>query len=137
MVRKTTLLLIGASITAQTSAWTGPNMKTKNFFLNKKALHKAAGATAAATFLAVSSMLPNAASAGTPDYFTGSYADPKHPACARLVAVEGDKVLVSGDDGIDGPSCIGGDGKPWKLVGTVVNDNEIFVDFSPKVSDHI
>eukprot|EP00591_Stephanopyxis_turris_P001039 CAMPEP_0195519460 /NCGR_PEP_ID=MMETSP0794_2-20130614/14842_1 /TAXON_ID=515487 /ORGANISM="Stephanopyxis turris, Strain CCMP 815" /LENGTH=102 /DNA_ID=CAMNT_0040648617 /DNA_START=185 /DNA_END=489 /DNA_ORIENTATION=+ len=72
-------------------------------------------------------------SAGVPNAeaaeFTGSYSDPKHPNCARLVAIEGDDALVSGLDG--NPGCPTGEGKPWKLIGSIDGDN-IFVDFSPK-----
>ena len=133
-VRNTTLLVFGACISAQASAWAGPNINMKNILPTQKAIHKVVGATAAASILAVSSMLPNPVNAASSDVFTGSYADPNHPSCARLVAVEGNTVLVSGDDGIPGPACIGGDGKPWKLVGSV-DKNEIFVDFSPKVGN--
>ena len=70
---------------------------------------------------------PNAATAID---FTGSYADPNHPGCARLISVENDnKALISGADG--NPGCPGGGGRPWKLVGKVDGD-KIFVDFSPK-----
>lgn len=63
--------------------------------------------------------------------FGGSYSDPNHPGCARLVAVEDDGVaLVSGADG--NPGCSGGDGRPWQLKGKVSGDDKIFIDFSPK-----
>ena len=37
--------------------------------------------------------------------------------------------LVSGTDGT--PGCVGGEGRPWNLKGSVDGDS-IFVDFSPK-----
>mmetsp|Transcript_540 Transcript_540/g.986 ORF Transcript_540/g.986 Transcript_540/m.986 type:complete len:131 (+) Transcript_540:399-791(+) len=68
--------------------------------------------------------------------FTGSYSDPNHPSCPRLIAMEGSTVIITGADG--NPGCVGGDGQPWKLIGKVDKEregaelNEIFVDFSPK-----
>ena len=63
--------------------------------------------------------------------FTGSYSDPNHPGCARLIAVEdGGVALVSGADG--NPGCSGGGGRPWRLQGKVSGDDRIFIDFSPK-----
>eukprot|EP00559_Dactyliosolen_fragilissimus_P008205 CAMPEP_0184855640 /NCGR_PEP_ID=MMETSP0580-20130426/819_1 /TAXON_ID=1118495 /ORGANISM="Dactyliosolen fragilissimus" /LENGTH=154 /DNA_ID=CAMNT_0027350203 /DNA_START=72 /DNA_END=536 /DNA_ORIENTATION=+ len=61
--------------------------------------------------------------------FTGSYSDPKHPNCPRLIAIEGSEAIITGADG--NPGCIGGEGRPWKLIGRVSGD-EIFVDFAPK-----
>merc|ERR1711865_1329392 len=61
--------------------------------------------------------------------FVGSYSDPNHPNCARLVAVEGTKALLSGADG--NPGCPTGEGRPWKLSGVIDGDN-ILVDFAPK-----
>merc|ERR1719263_464305 len=63
--------------------------------------------------------------------FTGSFSDPNHPGCPRLVSIEGNKALVSGADG--NPGCLTGNGTPWNLEGKVEGDN-IFIDFSPKGS---
>jgi hypothetical protein len=62
--------------------------------------------------------------------FTGDYADPIHPNCLRNVQVIGRMATVSGTDGT--PGCpADGSGRKWSLVGSVNND-KIFVDFSPK-----
>jgi len=63
--------------------------------------------------------------------FTGSYADPNHPNCQRVIQVSSaDGVVVSGTDGT--PGCpADGSGRAWKLSGKV-EDNTILVDFSPK-----
>ena len=135
MHRQSVLFLIANFLAFQATAWTAPREQKKLTFPSTDDMKKFAGAAAAASILGVTSMLASPVNAASPDLFTGSYADPNHPSCARLVAVEGDKVLVSGDDGISGPACIGGDGRPWQLVGSVVSQKEIFVDFSPKVSE--
>ena len=63
--------------------------------------------------------------------FSGSYADPKHPNCKRVIVEDSStSVVVSGTDGT--PGCPpDGSGNPWKLAGTVRED-KILVDFSPK-----
>lgn len=63
--------------------------------------------------------------------FSGSYTDPNHPNCQRVIAKDsGTSVIVSGTDG--SPSCPpDGSGTKWQLSGTVRND-KILVDFSPK-----
>ena len=70
--------------------------------------------------------------------FAGSYSDPKHPNCKRVIEVvasssaAGDKqVLLSGTDGT--PGCpADGSGKEWSLQGRIVDGSKILVDFSPK-----
>jgi hypothetical protein len=63
--------------------------------------------------------------------FSGNYADPKHPNCKRQINVLGSTAYVTGTDGT--PGCpADGSGQPWKLVGKVSGDENIFVDFSPK-----
>jgi hypothetical protein len=62
--------------------------------------------------------------------FAGSYADPNHPNCQRVVSVSGADATLTGTDG--NPGCPpDGSGKAWKLMGKV-DGNSIFVDFSPK-----
>jgi hypothetical protein len=62
--------------------------------------------------------------------FTGSYADPFHPNCQRIVRVNGVDAALQGTDG--SPGCPpDGTGAPWKLTGKV-DGSTIFVDFSPK-----
>lgn len=62
--------------------------------------------------------------------FSGSYADPNHPNCQRVIAVAGPDATLSGTDG--NPGCPpDGSGKAWKLLGKV-DGSTIFVDFSPK-----
>lgn len=62
--------------------------------------------------------------------FSGSYSDPFHPNCQRVVTVKGLDARISGTDG--NPGCPpDGSGRAWKLQGKVDN-NKILVDFSPK-----
>jgi hypothetical protein len=65
--------------------------------------------------------------------FAGSYADPFHPNCRRVIATVSSspgKVSVSGTDG--NPGCPpDGNGRAWQLEGTV-SGSTIVVDFSPK-----
>eukprot|EP00816_Leptocylindrus_hargravesii_P009661 CAMPEP_0196802326 /NCGR_PEP_ID=MMETSP1362-20130617/1953_1 /TAXON_ID=163516 /ORGANISM="Leptocylindrus danicus, Strain CCMP1856" /LENGTH=145 /DNA_ID=CAMNT_0042173587 /DNA_START=32 /DNA_END=466 /DNA_ORIENTATION=+ len=84
-----------------------------------------AAAFGVATATAATSTVPAAFAAD----FIGSYSDPNHPNCPRLVATEGDKAIISGADG--NPGCPTGDGRAWRLEGEIKGDN-IFVDFSPK-----
>ena len=124
--------IISLLTAAQTAAWSIQPQKTPTKH-NENIFQKTAASILVASTIALAS--PHVALAGTDDLFTGSYADPNHPKCARLVAVEeNNKVLVSGADGIESKSCIGGEGKPWFLVGKLSDDRkELFVDFSPKV----
>ncbi|KAL3804638.1 hypothetical protein HJC23_008453 [Cyclotella cryptica] len=96
---------------------------------NNSLMEKALTASALATTLLLSPLNAHAVD------FTGSYSDPKHLNCPRLIAMEGSKALITGADG--NPNCVGGEGNPWRLVGRIDeskgNDaDEIFVDFSPK-----
>lgn len=62
--------------------------------------------------------------------FSGSYADPFHPNCQRVILMEGSSAKLKGTDGT--PGCpADGSGRAWTLDGTVKGD-EIFVDFTPK-----
>ena len=93
----------------------------------------ARGASAAAFTASISSAV---LLGGGPDVagavdFTGSYSDPNHPGCARVIAVEdGGVARVSGADG--NPGCSGGEGRSWQLKGKIASDDKIFIDFSPK-----
>lgn len=83
---------------------------------------------AAASFSAALSTAPFIAHAAVD--FTGSYADPFHPNCQRVVTVQGAAATLSGTDG--NPGCpADGSGKAWKLTGNI-DGSTIFVDFSPK-----
>ncbi|CEG00785.1 Ribosomal protein S21 [Ostreococcus tauri] len=61
----------------------------------------------------------------------GTYADPKHPGCAREIFPNG---VVAGEDG--DPGCGDDDAavrRAWRVRGTIASDGEsVFVDFSPK-----
>ena len=61
----------------------------------------------------------------------GTYADPKHPGCAREIFQDG---VVAGEDG--DPGCGDDDAatrRPWRVRGTIASDDQsVFVDFSPK-----
>jgi hypothetical protein len=80
--------------------------------------------TATATLGLWSSPLPAAD-------WTGSYADPNHPNCQRVVQVAGSLASVSGTDGA--PACpADGSGRAWALEGKLISSNTILVDFTPK-----
>jgi len=128
MVRSTAFLL--ASIVMTTAAWGPMKLNSHNNKIHEDRVKNfvttiASAGVAATIVLGTAIGNPNIASATD---FTGSFSDPKHPSCTRLVAVEGTDALVSGTDGT--PRCEGGEGKPWKLIGNVDGD-KIFVDFSP------
>ena len=96
---------------------------------NNHIVEKAFAASALATTLLLSPLNAHAVD------FTGSYSDPKHPSCPRLIAMEGSTALITGADG--NPGCVGGEGNPWRLVGRIDETkgkdvDEIFVDFGPK-----
>ena len=64
--------------------------------------------------------------------FTGSYDDPNHPNCLRLISIPSDDGLayVNGTDG--NPGCPpDGSGLHWTLTGKIQGDT-ILVDVSPK-----
>lgn len=73
---------------------------------------------------------------GSSSFFAGSYSDPKHPNCKRVIEVvaDGKAVLLSGTDGT--PGCpADGSGKEWgPLQGRIIDGSstKILVDFSPK-----
>lgn len=100
------------SIIAAASAWVLP-----------KQLQQAAGAAAIVGALAISQP------AFAVD-FAGSFADPKHPNCQRVISADGPKAFIKGTDGT--PGCpADGSGREWKLTGKIDGES-IFVDFSPK-----
>merc|ERR1712071_157070 len=121
--------LIIALLAGTTHAWTSV---PKNSFIQeiKSSLENVAKGTVAIGVAAslTSAVIIGPSIANAAD-FTGSYSDPNHPNCARLVAIEGETALIMGADG--NPGCPTGEGRPWKLVGKASGDN-IFVDFSPK-----
>jgi len=116
-------LAVAISLFVQSNAWMSP---LQNKITPREIINQAAAVGAAATIAAASAFGPLAANAAD---FTGLYSDPKHPNCARLIAIEGTTALVSGVDG--NPGCPTGEGRAWKLIGKVSGD-EIYVDFSPK-----
>ena len=81
MIRKLTLFFIAASIATYAAAWIAPKEQQKITFPSSKDMKKFAEAAAAASFLGVSSLLTSPVNAASPDFFTGSYADPKQPSC--------------------------------------------------------
>lgn len=63
--------------------------------------------------------------------FSGSYADPNHPNCLRLIqVVDPPSAKITGTDGNPGCPPDGG-GTEWSLIGTI-EDDTILIDFSPK-----
>ena len=110
------IFLLAVAILAETAnAWT----------LNRADLQKAASAA----FVSAAIMVAPVAADAAP--FAGSYADPKHPNCKRVIEIgKGNTALVSGTDG--SPECpADGSGRVWNIEGKINND-EIFIDFSPK-----
>eukprot|EP01082_Thalassiosira_pseudonana_P010239 g9131.t1 g9131 contig35:103283-103977(+) len=87
----------------------------------------------AATALATSLLLPTTSVVNAID-FSGSYSDPGHPSCARVIKMEGSTAVISGVDGNPGCGVGSVQGAEWKLTGRVdeKDANEIFVDFSSK-----
>jgi hypothetical protein len=114
------------------SASSTENLATKQSN-RMKDWQKAAAAVAVSAALAASPMVANAA----PVNFAGSYSDPFHPNCQRVI-VKDDKAAASsiltirGTDG--NPGCPpDGSGTPWTLTGQVGSDGmSILVDFTPK-----
>ena len=111
--------IIGAFAMYSVSAWVFPTGKDVQ------------KAVSAAFAVAAISTTPFAAHAVD---LTGSYADPNHPNCLRIIADVKDSsssdIVLTGTDG--NPGCPpDGAGKTWKLVGKVEGSN-VFVDFSPK-----
>jgi hypothetical protein len=102
-----------------------------------KEWHKAAAAAAVSAVLVASPMAANAAS--TSADFAGSYSDPFHPNCQRVILKSDGKASTSSTlltiRGTDGnPGCPpDGSGTPWNLTGQVGTDGaSILVDFTPK-----
>ncbi|CAB9502888.1 expressed unknown protein [Seminavis robusta] len=94
--------------------------------LNKEALQRAASV---ASISAVIVAAPMGADAVVD--LAGSYSDPKHPNCLRVIEIKDKgRAAVSGTDGT--PGCPpDGSGRVWNLEGKV-NGNDILVDFTPK-----
>lgn len=113
------LCILTAFAATPAAAWTMP----------KPFLRKAASVATATTIIAGTVFGANAAAD-----FNGSYSDPFHPNCLRVVSVSKDpsssSATLTGTDG--NPGCpADGSGKEWTLTGKVDGDN-ILVDFSPK-----
>jgi hypothetical protein len=84
----------------------------------------------AASIATISAALSTAPLVSQAVDFSGSYADPFHQNCQRVIEVKGSSAILSGTDG--NPACPpDGSGTAWKLTGKVDGD-KIFVDFSPK-----
>lgn len=99
--------------------------------LSKKKLQQAAEAAFVSASIAAAPLVANAVD------FSGSYSDPSHPNCKRVIEVTKKRVngknvaKLSGTDG--SPGCpAGGSGTEWELTGKVADSKSIFVDFSPK-----
>lgn len=89
-------------------------------------IKKAASVATASAIIGGSALVSNAAVD-----LSGSYSDPFHPNCQRVISVNGlSTATLKGTDG--NPGCKpGGAGKEWALDGKV-DGNTILVDFSPK-----
>jgi hypothetical protein len=65
----------------------------------------------------------------------GSYNDPNHPNCQRLIEVKEGNTYEFSLTGTDGNPACSPDGvgdKKFQLFGKVDNDSNVYVDFSPK-----
>lgn len=65
----------------------------------------------------------------------GSYSDPNHPNCQRLIAAKdgsASEFTLTGTDGNPGCSPDGVGDKTFRLVGKVDDESNVYVDFSPK-----
>jgi hypothetical protein len=97
---------------------------TSQAWMTPQAIQKAAAVASFSAALSAAPLIANAVD------FTGSYADPNHPNCQRVINVQGASATLSGTDG--NPGCpADGSGKAWKLTGNI-DGSTIFVDFSPK-----
>jgi len=54
---------------------------------------------------------------------SGTYSDPMHPDCTRIIKPEGIGIVITGTDEVGGPQ--------WKVYGKVKGD-DVVIDFSPK-----
>jgi hypothetical protein len=105
------------AVVHSTSAWVFPN----------KAFQKAASVASVTAAIAMSPLVANANAD-----FNGSFNDPNHTNCQRVISAKGAVASMKGTDGIPGPGCpVDGSGKAWTLTGKISGDN-ILVDFSPK-----
>jgi len=115
MVPRMSVVFLLAILTTASSWVSMPTLSRKDFF--QKAISFGAAAT----------MAPVTAKAVD---FSGSYEDPFHPNCKRIISMNGSSTKLKGTDG--SPGCpADGSGKAWSLDG-IVKGNEIFVDFTPK-----
>jgi hypothetical protein len=117
----TTIVL--SCLVTPTHAWNGPQV-----IANQVIAFAAATTTATSRLSSTTMMNSNNAAVN----MSGSYADPNHPNCKRIIEVVDDTVAtLTGTDG--NPGCPpDGSGDPWTLTGIVEGGNSIFVDFTPK-----
>jgi hypothetical protein len=110
--------IFGVFVMCSTSAWVFPT---------RTDLQKAASIASMATAIASAPLVAQAVD------FTGSYIDPNHPNCQRIISpakASKSAVVLTGTDG--NPGCPpDGSGTTWQLMGEVKGSN-IFVDFTPK-----
>jgi hypothetical protein len=110
-----------------TQGWSIPYMLSSGG--NGKEIFSASIAVGAAIFVA-----PLTTPAAMVDV-TGSYSDPNHPNCQRIIQANKESpsdFVLTGTDGNPGCSPDGIGQKTFQLVGKVDNDANIYVDFSPK-----
>jgi hypothetical protein len=77
---------------------------------------------------------PSSSPAFSESVFAGSYSDPNHPGCARLVVLDGEGAggaMVSGEDGDEGSEDCANP-VPWGPLDAVIDGDSIEIDFSPK-----
>jgi hypothetical protein len=119
-------LLVGVAAVYAVSAWVvvTPQRLVKDW-------QNAAAVASIAATLALSPLASNAATVNV----AGSYADPNHPNCQRIItsassSLESSEIILTGTDG--NPGCPpDGSGTSWQLMGSV-QGSDVFVDFSPK-----
>ena len=116
MMKAVLICFLGA-VVFSTSAWVFPN----------KGFQKAASVASVTAAIAMSPLSANANAD-----FNGSFNDPNHTNCQRVISAKGAEASIKGTDGVPGPGCpVDGSGKAWTLTGKISGDN-ILVDFSPK-----
>jgi hypothetical protein len=139
-----TVFVVALMGTPVTDAWgvvpnsnDHPHHQRNTWFPSQQLAIAAASVSVALTMGSLSAMA--ATTTILPINFVGSYADPFHLNCQRIIrssVVVGKgnavaEVTLTGTDG--NPSCpADGSGNAWTLQGKVVDNDSILVDFTPK-----
>lgn len=85
-------------------------------------IHPVSASTLSAPIVTTNRFVINAAEYAQ---VVGSYSDPNHPGCKRLISFENNEVVISGSDELDGSN-------PFRLIARTQPDGSLIIDFSPK-----